>query len=535
MRIVFLFLLALILAAAMLPSIATAVNDTLRATNCDSLGFVPSLCGTMAEYSRKAGWSVDEEKRYLLNIFAEGGIMPKHEFIKYWNSKLVFGNEAPDNDAMDYLKCSDNNAVNCIADAWIRTFSVMPSFIENNTFYIKESGDVQVGYYYELNAPPAIGYPKNGEGCFCGDPYENEYGDCRTDFYYTDKSKVKVKMNGNEFYNEKAAEYGENLVLPFPSPASETNTFRAIMQVYNQIHRNHYQWHSAGTCSDVCCESCDCEEGPCGCCEYADRYRCVYENTELVPEIITLRHSFDGEIKRFEKPSVSHEIVVEDVQSTPRGVIATNARDYKLFMDKAKLHKAGSRYNMTYLYEPYNILSLVRVPAESYFVNDLHIEETGNSTVNFKTYAYNMEEEECSFVKLWPFDYDAESCNIFKKATTSLDIETGKRHYKLDEGINLRVDFESDDDNENAEIRITYGDETRSVSVHSSDTVELEPKEGYLTIYAEFEGDDSRSAAEAIPVPVYASDDTYATYLGIAMIFLVVYGMGYFARRYMPQ
>ena len=33
---------------------------------------------------------------------------------------------------------------------------------------------------------------------------------------------------------------------------------------------------------------------------------------------------------------------------------------------------------------------------------------------------------------------------------------------------------------------------------------------------------------------VYASDDTFASYIGIALVFLVVYSMAFFAKKYIP-
>jgi hypothetical protein len=196
------------------------------------------------------------------------------------------------------------------------------------------------------------------------------------------------------------------------------------------------------------------------------------------------------------------------------------------------LQKTGVRYPLTYSYPPYNILTVTRTNSSGYFVKDIHIDETANSTVSFTTYPYNM--EECNFVTLWPFDHDTEECNIFKKASTTLNVEIDEAHFEMEDEIKVEIDFDSDNGNDDAVVKLTYGDLTQNVNVNNGRaTVTIQPQEGYHSVYAEFAGDSERSPAEAFPERAYASsEDQYSIYWKVVTIFLVAYGIAYLIRRY---
>ncbi len=538
MKIFFLFLFVLISAAIELPSAASAVIDTMNLTDCTAVGLVPSLCGTLHQYSKSAGWDIEEEKRHLLTIFAEGGVMPKHDFIENWNRNIVYGNESPNKGAVQSQSCpfliSENSPQNCITEAWSKTFSIMPAFFENSTYWITPSGKAMAGYFYNLKAPRNVGYSEGATKTLRSDSrkkiddYNNIYDDCRTAFWFEDESTMDIKMDGTSLFSEPVrVNMGsqKGVVAQF-SYASQQPKFESTLYIKNKVFKKSFDWEEISR-EEKCFGSGENER-----CYTYIKYSCItVKGIDINYATKQISHTFQGAVKLYQKPSVSHNIVVQNIESTPEGYIDSNAKDYKLIMNNALLHKAGSKYPMEYSYAPYNILFLKRIDDLQYFSEDLYVTKTANSTVHFETFPYNI--EECKFVALWPFSYDEGGCTMLKKATTELDLEMDKRHFRLDDPINLKVSFDSDNGDDSAKINIEYGNSKQSVSVNGAKTVSLKPQEGYHSIKASFEGDSSRSPAEAFPEEAYASNDTFTTYLGVSLGLFVIYGFGYFMRRSM--
>ena len=530
MKNVFLFLFLLFLAVGTLPNTASAVQDTLNLSNCDAIGFVPSLCGSLKEYSKRAGWSSEEEKRFLMKIFGEGEIMPRHDFVKEWNTGLDYGREPvlghSQSKGCPFL-IEENSPQDCINYAWLNSLSVEPSLIENSTYYIHTQGESFAAYYYELSDPRnlgrSVGSTKkiwSGSDKSISD-YENDYGHCRTEFWYEDESTITMKMGNTVLSVENATENGGYSLGPYIADTLNPE-FKATLEINNRVFMKHYDWEKVDSgCKD------DCEENCCW-----KKYKCQREgriSSNVVS--ITITHKLNRKPQVYQKKPITHDIVVENVESTPAGVIETNADEYKLFLGEAMLQKTGVRYPITYIYHPYNILTVTKESGDGYFVKDVHVEETTNSTASFTTYPYNM--EECNFVVLWPFDHDVHECNVLQKATTELDIEIDETHYEIgEEKINVKIDFDSDDEDDSAAVKLVYGSEEQTVNVNGRKTIKLEPQEGYNSIYAEFAGDDSRSPAEAFAEGVYGSEDNFSVYWKVVVLAFVAYGLVFLTRKY---
>jgi hypothetical protein len=536
MKIIFLFLF-LILAACTLPQLASAVTDTLSLSNCDALGFVPALCGTLRQYSQKAGWTAEEEKGFLYKIFAEGGIMPNHDFVKQWNMNLPYDRTAPENGHVEAKSCpfrpdpdEDGDRPepeDCITFGWSRTFAVLPSLYGDDTFYIPPEGEVFAAYYYELSDP-------NNDGGGCATLYsdddetlsdnDDDYGNCKTRFDHEDNSTIDIKMKGISLFEspQKTSENGGIHLAPYIT-TDLSPKFSSTLTIKNRVTMEQYGWERD---DDYDREGCK-------------RYCCKDQPSVTQRDVtVTITHDFKGNVQVFEKTPVSHSMVAQNVDSTPEVTINTNAEEYKLFMNNAMLQKAGAEYSFESFYFPYNILAVTREPASNttYLEKDMYVTEAEDNSATFETYPYNMDEDDCSFVVLWPFPgyHEPFECNLFKKATTSIGLETEKRHHEPDEDVELTIDFDAGGASDSVDIKLTYGSYTGHVNVNGRKTVSLPPQEGYYSIYAEFAGDDERSPAEALPIPAYASHDNFATYLAVAAIFFVVYGIGYFIRRYTP-
>ncbi|MBN2111666.1 hypothetical protein JW707_01065 [Candidatus Woesearchaeota archaeon] len=521
------------MAVGTLPDTALAAIDTLNISNCEALGFVPSLCGTLAEYSRRAGWSSEEEKGFLMKIFAEGEIMPRHDFVKEWNTGLEFGKEPVLGNSQS-LGCpfliDENSPQECISYAWLNTLAVMPSIIENSTYFIPPVGEAFAGYYYELRAPSNVG--RSAGSCKTIkddddiDDYNNIYDYCRTEFWYEDESTITVKMGDTVLIEENATENGGYSLGPYTA-VSQSPVFKSTLNINNRVFMKNYDWDFKY--SKTKCKS-NCESD---CCTTYYRYCC---DTELKPTSKVITLPISNTLKRtpqvYQKKEITNDIVVENLKTTPAGTITTNADEYKLFLDKAMLQKTGVKYSLTYSYPPYNILTVTKEPGDGYLVNDIHVAETRNDTVRFTTYPYNM--EECKFIALWPFDYDVLECNMFQKATTELDIQIDETHYEIgEEKINVEIDFESDDGNDDAVVTLIYGSQMQGVNVNNGRaTATLEPQEGYKTVYAEFKGDDERSPAESFSEGVYGSENNFSVYWRVVLLIAVSYCLVYLAKRY---
>ncbi len=543
MKSVFLFLF-LILAACTLPHAATAATDTLNLSNCDALGFVPSLCGTLRQYSQKAEWTAEEEKGFLYKIFAEGGLMPNHDFVKQWNMNLPYDRDAPENGEVKAVSCpfrpnADEDGdrpepQDCITFGWSRTFAVLPSLYGDDTFYIPPEGEVFAAYYYELSDPSG-----DGGGCetICSDDddsigdHDDDYGNCKTRFDYEDNSTIDIKMNGVSLFEspQAAKENGGKQLAPFIITTDPTPKFSSTLVIKNRVIKEAYGWEVTRSWKR------ETSDGT----ERCKRY-CCKDEPSITPRLVSviITHDFDGNVQLFQKPPVQHTMVAQNVDSTPEVTITTNAEEYKLFMNNAMLQKAGAEYSFESFYFPYNILAVTRQPElnTTYLQKDSYIISTEENSATFETYPYNMDEDDCSFVVLWPFPgfHEAIECNLFKKATTSIELETEKRHHDTEEDVEVTIDFDADGASDNADVKLTYGSYTDTVHVNGRKTVNLPSQPGYYSIQAEFAGDDERSPAEALPIPAYASHDNFATYLAMAAIFFVVYGMGYVIRRYTP-
>lgn len=533
MKKIFLFLFLLFLAAGTLPDTATAVIDTLNISNCDAIGFVPSLCGTLVEYSKRAGWSSEEEKGFLMKIFGEGEIMPRHDFVKEWNTGLQFEREPvighSQSSGCPFL-IEENSPQDCINYAWVNSLSVEPSVIENSTYYIPPLGESFAGYYYELSAPRDLG--RSAGSCKRInedqdiDDYENDYGHCRTEFWYEDESIITMKMGNIILGTENATENGGYSLGPYIADKLAPE-FKATLEVNNRVFMKHYDWRLKERWTR--CKS-NCEED---CCTTYYRYCCNNERgTSSNVVSISITHDLKREPQVYQKKEITNDIVVESVKTSPVGIVTTNADEYKLFLDKAMIQKTGVRYPLTYLYPPYNILSVTKESGDGYFVRDVNIEETTNSTVSFTTYPYNM--EECKFVALWPFDHDVLECNMFQKASTELDVEIDETHYEIgEEKIDVKIDFDSDDGNNDAVVKLIYGSEEQNVQLSNGRaTVTLEPQEGYKSIYAEFDGDSERSPAEAFAEGVYGSYNNFSVYWKVIILAFVAYGLVFLSKRY---
>ncbi len=85
------------------------------------------------------------EKDYLLSdIISDSKNYPDHQLVKQWNSK-VSTTIAPNGIVKknsEYVK-----------DSWVKILAVMPSVLFNDTLYISNSGEIQVGYNHNVYIP----------------------------------------------------------------------------------------------------------------------------------------------------------------------------------------------------------------------------------------------------------------------------------------------------------------------------------------------------------------------------------------------
>ncbi len=540
MKIYFLFFSILLVLA----SSSAAVSDTLVSTNCKALDLQPEVCGAIHAASLKEGWSLEDEKNLLLVLLGQGDKNQMHMQAERWNMNLVMDATAPENDT-PYTKPCSMGGGNCIADAWIRTFTVTPSFREEGNFFINSFGKPQAGYYYELDAPGSWGRSENGTTCICdSDELENKEdddGNCRIDYYYKDFSKARIKMNGETLGEINASnDYGEmrtggkypgNFQMPFFF-AQPANSFMSELDISSEVHKRTFEWRGTGRCTSRC--RCCNDDGDCHYCGYRDEYTCMLDDDDAVgTESKLLTHQLEETASLYQPVEDTHEITFSHKNTMPRGVITSTADDFKIQMGRGSLGKAGTKYTLNYSYIPYNILTVERAEQNATFYSHEVFADSGDeSTVSFRTFPYNM--KSCHITYFYPFADRYDVCTIFNKSSTTLEISTEKNNYEVNETIIVDVEFTSDDSNEAAEIIVEYGNDPQPVHTSSggSGTAAFDAKFGGNTITAYFSGDDARSSAETAGKSVYATDKSLNYYAGLVFLGFTVYGLVYFYKRY---
>ena len=150
------------------------------------------------------------EKDYLLSdIISDSKHYPDHQLVKQWNSK-VSTTSAPNGVVKknsDYVK-----------DSWIKILAVMPSIIFNDTLYISNSGEIQVGYNYNVYIPSYT-----------------DSGDCKTI-----RSIVQSTSSAQLYINNQYVGSGHSVNYFTSLPNNADAVIKAVYTAQVQVKIKHY-------------------------------------------------------------------------------------------------------------------------------------------------------------------------------------------------------------------------------------------------------------------------------------------------------
>ncbi len=487
-----------------------ALSDTLDPSIC--AGFDDAVCGNILISSD----NITEQKEILLMLIGQGDILPKHDIVQVWNEKLVFS-EPPTGVETAFKLCEDDGVTKCISGAWLRTFSVLPSYMELDTNYNDNSGDFQAGFSYNLTTPPD--YIRETV-CTCGEPPTNPIfpNDCKTIYHNEDLSTLDMAHNGQIRLTGDVVDLGNNVFAEFSTNTGD-NDFLSTLNIVNRVFREHWSWVRSGECS-TCCESCDCNDPPCGCCEYADIYVCSnYQGKDHVDELITLSNQLDAVL--YETPDINHSIIIKGNTTVTTAIVETNALDFTIDMTKGTLTQDKSGYGVTYTYPPYNILWVKKTNTSDWYFEDMQILST-EPVLEFQTYAHNL--EKCIFRQNRPFEpfSISDDCNMTIKDTINITISANQSIYLLDETIILEVSLETDSP---INATLEYGNNKTNMILSPGDsTISLTPKLSLSTAVLRFHGDETRAPATSNLVQIYVQKrSVFMMVIELGFLFGIIY------------
>ncbi len=544
MRSNFLFFLIILLCVS---TVNAVVPDTLTATNCEGMGLQSEVCAVIHEAAEKDGvYDLEMEKELLLIFLSQGDVKQMHAQAKYWNANIKPEATVPEGESAYTSEF--------LLNAWVKTLAVSPSVVENGNLFIMPNGTVQSAYYYELSAPGKDGAGINGTDCACDDDIEDgdlNYIDidddgeddnyCRVDYYYIDLSKVRVKMNGvvvqelnasDEFeeINTGTDKYSYNIAIPYVN-AAEINTFKTELDLKSMVYERKYRWNREEECTSWCYDDDGDRDG------HRDRYYCRLSDERTYKSESKMISNELKNANMFHPDLETHQVTFSHIETTPQGIVTSDADDYEIQMKNGVVGKKSSEYTITAAVLPYNILTVNKNPGRtSYYSHDAFIDATTNSTAKFTTFTYNVEDDkDCFFSYFNPFGRIVEECNSFKKATTTLEVSTDKQVYDVEDTVEIKVDFDSDNGDDAADILITYGDKKYNVKTGSSgrETISLDAEYGGKTITASFSGDSERSSVKAAGTSISTKRSNINDYFNIVVMGFIAYGIIFACGKYM--
>jgi len=364
---------------ALAVALAIIMLSPAIAVNCNQFqGSNLELCNTINQLN-----ATNEDKESIINLAFYGDTsVPNHNFVSLWNTNIKM-------DLAPYGIPTQNKGI--IKDAWLKILSVIPSVIENNTFYCDNIGKVQTEYNYRIELPQGT-----------------ESEDCRTDYSFAgNSSNLDLSANNVLFGHEKISSFDID---------PENLDFKAKLEIQAQDKIDHYKKYT------YCCQY-----GAYGCSQYCTI--CKYSNTEIRTDILEIEDNLTAKADP-NKPVVSFNTTNKYNGVTKGEVEAENFTSFLLSFADSYYKKSNYVYEYTYNFKPYDIITLKATPFEEKTSHNINIEYLNDSNFNFIVNNANN----CTiklFTHFKEFDF---SC--FKEyENKNLSILTDKIHYFVNDTI----------------------------------------------------------------------------------------------------
>ena len=537
---IFLFLILLI------PEI-TAVEDTLGLDECYTNGILPAYCAEIKKGVNNGNLTTNQGRRFMLNFMAPEGHEPQHEVSLFWNLNRFIPDDPPDGVVAQDMNCDGSFGVSgmCIEDAWVSTFGVNPSFVENNVLYLNDTGQVQAVFNYSTSKP-------EDQGMEVWDVDE----ECREDppdyvckYEYTNIPNVTLSLYQNDILieaNDVTYNLIMNIFLNFTSASQ--NKFISELVIGNEITETKYGW---SVYTDDCCLSWFHIDDEMVCMQYGALYQChPWEGKEVITKDHELRINssliYSDEPSEYALKYVPEtkdvNIIVSKIDEIPEVNITTEYNNYILRLGNAEIHNFEDYYFVNTTHLPYNVFWVNHKPKpeNKVYVSDGFLIDkiNNNNTILFSTYDYNIQDPNaCNITVLYPFSQEEFQCAFESKGFISINVETDEVKYDSGDLITATVTVSGNDNP--VLINVSYSDQFQEEVVQDSLEVVFTAQDGHGVLSANFEGDNeldpATSYAETIYTSKYGWIDLLSWFLIIALVLGIFVLSFYFIRKGLEQ
>jgi hypothetical protein len=329
---------------------------------------------------------------------------PNYELVSFWNQEIRASNP-PQNVTIT------NKGT--IRNAWMRIFGVMPSVIENNTFYVSNKGNLQAEYNYSYQLPSGTAS-----------------GDCRTDYsFYADRTLLNTTLNGKQV--------GLSQVSNFDGLISKNATFESSLDIRLDTQVSHYKTtkYCCATRKSYCIKWCT---------------KCSFSSNQIITDELILKDKLSA--TRYDlSPNVTIN-GLDRYSNNFKGKLNINNLTYlSLLIGNSSYERSSFVYDFNYSFYPYNFITLKANPIYQENTQGLFITNRSQDGLIF----LSPNSKNCSLTFATHFNSYKQDC-ILEADKINLTLKTDKFHYLDNETINLTIIPED------ILVNVTYGNGTFS-------------------------------------------------------------------------
>lgn len=466
------FFLYLIMATVVVELVSAV--DTLSFENCPNLKL---SCPNDNKYS------TSQQKELVLSMLTTK--YPDHGLIDRWDSAVKI-EEAPS----DAVRGDQET----ITGAWMKATTVMPSVKYGEKYFTDKNAKVRADYGYSLGRPQNFDAGLSNCG---GEGSKDVLGNCKTLYSSNaDKSTLQIYQDGTlrqTFANLEPP----NFRIANIYNITESNA-EAVLNIVNVIRYDAYVWQSTTECCNKKCVKTQSGE-KCTCLAY--RFKCVKVGSGERTDTLSLRDSLHLSMSSPEKYPIKR-LVFDDTQSLYKGYLELNKnglQSYSIDFGKAKIQNNFMRYNITYKYEPYNILEMetyqqITSDYETAFISK--VKDMGDFYRVYFSIPKNLISK-CEITYKNFFGSNTTKCTYTFMNKTTLSLKADKVYYSEDDRIQVSISLMSKNEAFGGDVNLTYGNQNQIVKIIGGQgNASLVANRDYGIIRAHYETDLERSSAD---------------------------------------
>ncbi|MBN1645617.1 hypothetical protein JW868_01105 [Candidatus Woesearchaeota archaeon] len=344
----------------------------------------------------------DEKEWLVTELIQDRRNSPNHEFVYDWNTKV--DTFLPPEGITKYSS-------GFIKDSWLKLLSVMPSFLENDTLYINDTGELLSAYNHRIEIPPdyrSPGYPRTKDG------------DCATYYHLVAHTAVFDAFNNHAYLGS------DNFVNYTASCDAE---FSGRYDILLRTDIDHWKWNK------YCCAKN--KKGKCT--KYC--YTCKFSYTQNKVDNVTVTDKI--ETKHYKQNMTASFILLDQYENTSKGKLkASNFSSLHLDFAESNFTEYNYVYTLNRSIPPHNILTVKAEKLNRKSARNLNF--IGN-----ETYTLTLKNtSNCTITLQDHFSTKNLPCNLTAPEPDAV-IETDKTSY--DDNETIRVTIMPD-----KEFNITY-------------------------------------------------------------------------------